>query len=89
MLCDCIKDTKKRLLSKASEIGEFKNSDEEIKITALNMAYVFDCKEGAMPFQEFEVTQNYITKTGKMRTNKEKFHMIFNYCPYCGRKLEK
>ncbi|WP_404988126.1 hypothetical protein [Clostridium culturomicium] len=89
MLCNCIKDTEKKLLSKVSEISKFKNSDEKVKVTASNMAYIFDSKEGSMPFQEFEATQNYTTKTGKVRTNKESFQLLFNFCPYCGRKLEK
>lgn len=87
MKCDCIKDLEKRILEKT--VNENKKFIEgEAKCKAKNIAFTFD-SEGTKPYQEFEVQQEYQTATGKDKVRKETMNVLFAYCPYCGRKLEK
>lgn len=89
MKCDCIESLERDLKVKAKEIDKFKDGGK-INVSALNMAFLFNgAPDSYVPYQEFEVTQDYITKTGKERTRKERLNILFSYCPYCGRKLER
>ncbi len=89
MKCDCIESLERDLKVKAKENDKFKDGGE-INVSALNMTFLFNgAPDSYVPYQEFEVTQDYITKTGKERTRKEKLNILFSYCPYCGRKLER
>ena len=89
MKCDCIESLERDLKVKAKEIDKFKGG-AAVNVEALNMALLFNgAPDSYVPYQEFEVTQDYITKTGKERTRKERLNILFSYCPYCGRKLER
>ncbi|MGL6184747.1 MAG: hypothetical protein ACRC1T_05145 [Clostridium chrysemydis] len=90
MKCNCIKEFEEQLKNRAKEMKDFQKSDNEIRVSAQGMMFLLNgAPDSYIPYQEFEVTQDYITKTGKNRTKKEKVNILFGYCPYCGRKLEK
>lgn len=87
MKCNCIKDLEKRILAKIINDNK-KFIEGEATCEAKNMAFTFDA-EGTTPYQEFEVQQEYQTATGKDRVRKETMNVLFEYCPYCGRKFEQ
>lgn len=87
MKCNCIKDLEKRILEKTLKENK-KFIEGEARCDAKNIAFTFD-SEGTRPYQVFEVQQEYQTATGKDRVRKEAVNVLFAYCPYCGRELER
>ena len=86
MMCDCQRKTEERLLER------FKQQCPEAKnhtATLTGYAVVFEgnsaITKGCMPV---ELSATYQLKNGGFKDKKTKANMIFNYCPFCGKKYE-
>lgn len=87
MKCDCKLNIEARLLTRFKDQTPEAN-DHSVSLDGYGLA-IIDNSIVTMPYMPIKLTANHPLKKGGFKRKTENSNMFFNYCPFCGVKVEK
>lgn len=86
-MCDCQKDIETRLLERfKSQSPEAKS--HRVSLQGYGLAIIGDAML-SIPLMPIKATASFPLKKGGEKERTQTSNMFFNYCPFCGEKIEK
>lgn len=83
--CECRKDIESRLTERF--VGQAPQATEH-KVTLQGYAYILGATVSERPYMEYKATAVHPLKKGGTKAKSETGSMLFNFCPFCGVKLD-
>jgi hypothetical protein len=86
-MCNCKKDIESRLLARFKEQSH-EATDHYVELQGYGLA-IIDNTLKSMPYMPFKTSAKFPLKKGGSKQKSQSSNMFFNYCPFCGEKIEK
>lgn len=87
-MCKCKYEIEQKLLERFKKQNP-NGADHAVELIGYGLFVTKSLGLVAKPFMNFETKVQLPLKKGGTRLKKEKSHIVFNYCPFCGEKIEQ
>lgn len=86
-MCNCKKDIETRLLERF-KAQEPDAKDHSVELQGYGLA-LLENNLLSIPCMPFKTSANFPLKKGGSKVKSQTASMYFNFCPFCGEKIEK
>ena len=86
-MCECKKDIESRLLERFKEQSP-EATDHPLALQGYGLA-IMNGLVKSLPFMSAKQTATFKTAAGGVKKKAQIINMTFNFCPFCGEKIDK